>query len=975
MKFFLSIHLIALLLICRSLPAIAVPAYPGLIKMEQPDGSTISIYLKGDEKVHWMESEDGYSLLYDNNRTIVYAISDETGNMIPSPVVARDISFRSVSDQIFLKKIPKKLSYSTAQINTLRSIWNITQDYSNTGSSQLRASVGDARAICALVDFPDKQFVKTKEEFNNLMNQAGYSVSGSKGSVNDYFKENSYGKLNLIITVAGPYTLSKNWQYYGENGEDNHDIPGRVQEFAMEAARLTFTDKTINPADYDNDNDGFIDGFHIIYAGFGEEAGGGSNPDCIWAHAYSFSTITFGNKKLNVYSCSPELRGVSGNNITHIGVICHEMCHVFGSPDFYDTVDKGIGKNFNGTGKWDIMAEGSWNSDGACPAHINMYQKIQYGWVTPVVLTQPQIISSMANSAQNPVAYRYDTSTPREYYILENRQKKGFDQSIPGNGLLIYHVSVTDADIRNNNVNSRHPQKVYPVCASASSNPTGTPSSYGNINSSGCPFPGSSGNKSFTDYTIPSATAWNGSNTVKPITEISVQNEIVSFRFLMPDAEPVINCQAIVENQNTVKISWNKPSEDVTGYNIYRNNLLLIKLIGKNNTSYTQYNVIAGNHNYCVTALYNNKESAPVCKEVKINNSSIDSNAPVVQKLNARNINGDKDIELRWQSPFVNDWMTHAGTLNGWCFYATSSNQFVSVARFSTDDLLKFHGSKLTKVRFSIYNTNCKHTLQVWIKDPLASVPGDPIINQPVINPSNPNNNFEITLNSPVILTSDKELWIGIKYELNPLQVVAGYDAGPMLQNRNFIFMDNKWYNVSAKDDFNWFISGYLQFDDNFLKASESDWLRSSNALATNYVIYRNNQKIATTTQPVYVDLKPAFGNHIYCVSIAYDNGKESESVCVEATSTNNTSLVTVNNKDEEINIYPNPVKKGENLTILFDSQTVSTFSLYTTSGILIHQESINQPVYHKKMDFEPGIYLINIVNNEKTFTQRIIIR
>ena len=544
-------RIIVILLFSPAIATFASPAYPGLIKMQQPDGATVSLYLKGDEKVHWMESEDGYSLLYDGNRNIVYATADKDGNMIPSSVEVLDVPNRSASTQVFLKEIPKKLNYSPAQINTLRSIWNITQRTLNTSSNQLRSATGTAHAICALVSFADKELVKTKDEFNNLMNQTGYSANGDNGSINDYFLENSYGKLNLVITIAGPYTVSKNWDYYGANGSDGNDIPARVQEFAMEAAQKTFNDPNINPADYDNDNDGYIDAFHIIYAGYGEEAG--ADPNCIWAHEYGFSPLTFGTKRLDTYSCSPELRGRFGSNITHIGVVCHEMCHIFNAPDFYDT-DGDTGGNFTGTGNWDLMGSGSWNNSGACPAHINMYQKIQFGWVSPVVLTHPQTITNMPNSAENAVAYRYDTSTPGEYFILENRQKTGFDQYVPGTGLLIYHVSITNADINNNTVNTKHPQKMYPVCASTTTNPTGTPDSYGNINSAGCPFPGSSNNTSFTDYTIPAAISWNGSNTAKPVTEIQEQSGAISFQF----AEPVSNLQAAVVN----------PEEEI---NIYPN--------------------------------------------------------------------------------------------------------------------------------------------------------------------------------------------------------------------------------------------------------------------------------------------------------------------------------------------------------------------------------------------------------------------
>jgi M6 family metalloprotease-like protein len=971
MKTFYSALLLTALFMCLITKAIASPAYPGLIKKIQPDGTMISLYLKGDEKVHWMESEDGYSLLYDSNRNIVYATSDEEGNMIASSVAARDVSLRSASDQAFLKNVSKKLTYSQNQVSTLRDIWKMTRSSLplTANSSQMRAAT-TTRGICALISFPDKPITKTVAQFNNLMNQVGYSAGGDQGSVHDYYLENSYGKIDFEITVAGPYTLSKPWSYYGANDPSTkQDSITRVHEFATEAANLTFKDPSINPATYDNNNDGYIDGFHIIYAGYGEEAGAPAS--AIWAHESGIATLKFGNEKLDTYSCSPELSGSSGSNITHIGVVCHEMGHALGAPDFYDTSSTG---SYTGTGNWDLMAGGSWNNSGACPAHINMYEKIQLGWVAPVVLNSAKAITGMLNSAQNAKAYRYDTSTSGEYYILENRQKTGFDSYIPGTGLLIYHVSLNNANITNNNVNAGYPQKMYPVCASATTNPnsTGQAASYGKINSAGCPFPGTSGNTSFTDNTIPSAISLNGASTFKPVTEIQEQNGVISFNFMMPNATPVTNLQISSPSPTAVKLTWTKPADNsVIGYNIYRNDVLLINLTQKDSTSYTQYNVSAGTYNYCVTALYNGKESSPVCQQVQVTDPTIGgSNYPAVQNLVAQNVNGNKDIQLNWQSPFVSDWMTIAGNLAQWVAYDTTT--FISAVRFTTDNLQKFQGSTLTKVRFSLYNPKCAHTVQVWLVNPGNNPSGNPIVSQTVSSATR-NDNMIVTLNTPVVLPANKELWIGIKYSLSPMSAVAATDNGTMLPDQNFIYID-KWYGVASSDNFNWYIAGYMDFGNSSLKAPANDWLRAATATATNYIIYRDNVKIATTTQPTYVDTNPPLGSHIYCVSIAYSDGKESESVCVQATSSNNTAITPVKT-EEEINIYPNPVKQGENLTIDCDANTVSTLSLYSISGQLLKQEQITGPEVQKRMDFEPGIYVLQIKNNSHIFTRRIIIK
>ncbi|MCM1530687.1 MAG: hypothetical protein NC048_01935 [Bacteroides sp.] len=42
---------------------LAVPAIKKPITVEQADGTTITVYLKGDESTKWYETLDGYSLL------------------------------------------------------------------------------------------------------------------------------------------------------------------------------------------------------------------------------------------------------------------------------------------------------------------------------------------------------------------------------------------------------------------------------------------------------------------------------------------------------------------------------------------------------------------------------------------------------------------------------------------------------------------------------------------------------------------------------------------------------------------------------------------------------------------------------------------------------------------------------------------------------------------------------------------------
>lgn len=502
----------------------AVPAYPGLVQYKQANGKTLAIFLKGDEKVKWATTEDGYTIMLNSNGVYEYAIQDMKGDLQLSGIEVNNIKERTAAEKELLSKVSKGLYYSPSQLSMMKSIWDIK----SAEAQKAFPTTGNRKLICILMGYKDKAFTKTQSDFNNLFNQVGYSTGGATGSVKDYYLENSWSQFNLTVDVFGPYTASQNMSYYGANDAYGNDQNPR----ALVTEAVNAADASANFANYDNDGDGTVDGVYVIYAGYGEEAG--ASADAIWAHAWSITPVTKDGKTISKYSCSAELRGNSGTTITSIGVICHEFGHVLGAPDYYDT-DYSTGGQFEGTGKWDMMASGSWNNNGVTPAHHNAYTKVKvYGWATATVL------SSATNVTVKPVKdnksfYQINSTTSGEYWIMENRQQEGFDAYVPGHGLVIYHVHKDIATASSsNNINATYPQKMYPVCASATTNPGTTSSTYGSINSTGCPFPGSSNKTSFTDATTPNMKSWAGANTNSPMTSIAenTTTKEITFAFM-----------------------------------------------------------------------------------------------------------------------------------------------------------------------------------------------------------------------------------------------------------------------------------------------------------------------------------------------------------------------------------------------------------------------------------------------------------
>lgn len=490
-----------------SIVASAISAYPWKIPV-QVNGQEIFIYLFGDEHRKRAETADGYTIIQNDQQQWCYARLNEQLQLEASQWQVGITHNDDAEFDSFINKTPLHLTSKN---------W---QDQPTKSSEQRQsAAVGERRMLIILMQYKDLEMSKSKDDFDRLFNQEGYQEDGAQGSVRDFYLSASYGQLLLKGDVYGPYTASQEMSYYGKNSVTNNYSDVNAYELFVEA--ITAVEQDVDLSQYDGDGDGFIDNVHIIYAGYGEEAGGPAN--AIWAHEATFyRPYVIQDLKIDHYSCAPELRGNKGSGISRIGPHCHEIGHALGAMDYYDT-DYTTNGEFPGTGMWDVMASGSWNNDGITPADFNPYVKAyNYGWITPKVLPVGNIsIAPSYQDAEN--YYMLRSSEFGDYYLIENRSKDSWGDGLPGEGLLIFHIH-SDLPYSANEINAAAPQKCYIVCASSTNRqPNGLPSSYGNVNSDGCPFPGSSGNKNFGKNTTPMPFYWSGEECKIDLSNITLQ--------------------------------------------------------------------------------------------------------------------------------------------------------------------------------------------------------------------------------------------------------------------------------------------------------------------------------------------------------------------------------------------------------------------------------------------------------------------
>lgn len=537
--------LYSFLAVCFAVRLFAVPAYTGLVKVIVPDGH-VYISLKGDENCKYGITDSGYTVLQ-NAGFWYYACVNGKGDVFCSEYLLMQSPDNTTKE--FLSMTPKGLIPSAS-----KEIQDTNRVISHSRNMGYGSVVGERKALVILMQFSDLSFKYSSRDFDELFNMANYTKDGAEGSVYDFYKFASYGQLELKSDVLGPYTSRNKVSYYGGNsgvgGQDKN--PFALFQEAIEHAK-----KEVNFADYDCNADGYVDNVHIIFAGYGEEAGAMSS--AIWSHQMSFSPISVQGVMIDRYSCSPELRGNAGTGITRIGVPCHEIGHALGATDYYDT-NYQAGGQFYGTGEWDVMAEGSWNNGGISPADFNPYVKVyNYGWahLKDLRLGEENVIKPSHNVDE---IYRISTNVSGDFFLFENRRNYKFNSHIPGEGLLIYHVGPDiDQKALYNTINTGFPQQCYPVCASSSySVPTSSSSSYGNINSAGCPYPGVSGNTEFSSSSKPASYCFNGKPSGIEVTGIkeSGENILLTLVSNTDDTEAADNVWYDGFEKNTLGSFW-----------------------------------------------------------------------------------------------------------------------------------------------------------------------------------------------------------------------------------------------------------------------------------------------------------------------------------------------------------------------------------------------------------------------------------
>lgn len=377
---------------------------------------------------------------------------------------------------------------------------------------------GLTRIVVVLVEFSDKALTFPQQHYQDLFFSEGVLANGS---VKEYFDEVTHGLVEIAGEVVGPYTLPLSLTEYAHGASGTGAIQPNARTMAKHAAEAA--NPEVDFSIYDNNQDNYVDAFIVLHAGKGAEVTGSVND--IWSHKWVLPGGDFNadGTRIYAYLTVPE--------DAKIGVCCHELGHLlFGFPDLYDT-----DYSSEGVGNWCIMGGGSWLGGGEVPAHFSAWCKLQQGWVaseTPLNVTNFQIPD--VKTDQKVYKLWKNGSAGNEYFLLENRQKTGYDRFLPGSGLLIWHVD----DSISANTNEIHP-KVALIQSDGD-----TDLEFGNNRGdSGDPYPGSSNNRNFDEGSSPNSNTYNKLDSCVRVRNIS-------------DSDSVMTADIFCQSAETPKLSW-----------------------------------------------------------------------------------------------------------------------------------------------------------------------------------------------------------------------------------------------------------------------------------------------------------------------------------------------------------------------------------------------------------------------------------
>ena len=286
----------------------------------------------------------------------------------------------------------------------------------------------DARVLILLVAFTD---VPAPSTTPTEIADRYLDPTTDSASMAEYFSQSSGDNLTLQGDAPADWVnLTGSEGHYGLFDTSSDPPPGLAngQQLALEA--IDAVDAAVDFSLYDEDGDGLLDVLVLLHPGIPDEDDGDGGTSSIgdpqvWSHHATLSGVVRDGVTIPSYLLS--------SVVAPTARVSRLLCEDLGLVLLRDPDGTSLG-----VGGWDLLG---WGDTLDLPPQLSGPSKWQLGWVrVQIVTTSPTHLELDAVETSRQVAVIPIDS--EEFFLLEVRQRTGFDASLPGEGLLVWHVDL-----------------------------------------------------------------------------------------------------------------------------------------------------------------------------------------------------------------------------------------------------------------------------------------------------------------------------------------------------------------------------------------------------------------------------------------------------------------------------------------------------------------------------------------------------
>ena len=338
------------------------------------------------------------------------------------------------------------------------------------GETHALPASGTVKLLVIPVWFNDSDKFFNDSQRAQIVEDIKYSMYGSRPSdelpsLKQYYEAQSYGAITMDITVSDFYSSPTSYELYSDSVEEKTSNSRILATSAISWYFENHTGKTL--ADYDLNNDGYLDGVIILYGANYYGAKSDENRSVAFASlnndnsSYSFNSMAFcpigdlyglSRKEPTTQLTATDLSEVFSISFRQSSkTVIHEVGHMFGNDDLYE--DQFSEERYSPAGGF-VMQDS--NYGGHDPYHIN-----KIGWTRPQIYASSDYelgekitlkLSDFQSSGQNIILtnkWNDANSLFDEYLILELFAPTGlneYDSKISfanrvSSGVRLWHIN------------------------------------------------------------------------------------------------------------------------------------------------------------------------------------------------------------------------------------------------------------------------------------------------------------------------------------------------------------------------------------------------------------------------------------------------------------------------------------------------------------------------------------------------------